>query len=110
MARRKSRKKRRKRQRTRRYNKRRRKTRRRRRRSRRRGGLSMGMNTVNQQRKAIHKHTVAEAVRQKDKGSISWEKGDGKCYICVHSGSRAIGQAICGYHQLKAISNIKYTK
>ena len=28
------------------------------------------MNTVNQQRKAVHKHTVAEAVRQKDKGSI----------------------------------------
>jgi len=32
---------------------------------------------------------------------------DGKCYICVHSGSRAIGQAICGYHQLKAKSNMK---
>jgi len=32
---------------------------------------------------------------------------DGKCYVCVHSGSRAIGQAICGYHQLKAKSNMK---
>jgi len=32
---------------------------------------------------------------------------DGKCYICVHSGSRSIGQAICGYHQLKAKNNMK---
>ena len=32
---------------------------------------------------------------------------DGKCYVCVHSGSRAIGQAICGYHQLKAKNNMK---
>jgi len=106
-SRRKSRKKRRKRQRTRRYNKRRRKTRRRRRRSRRRGGLSMGMNTVNQQRKAVHKHTVAEAVRQKDKGSISWEKGDGKCYICGSKFGkffgrehhcRSCGKVVCNGH------------
>ena len=32
---------------------------------------------------------------------------DGKCYVCVHSGSRAIGLAICGYHQLKAKNNMK---
>mgnify|MGYP006425625505 FL=1 len=32
---------------------------------------------------------------------------DGKCYLCVHSGSRAIGLAICGYHQLKAKNNMK---
>ena len=30
------------------------------------------------------------------------EAEDGKAYVTVHSGSRAIGQAICGYHQLKA--------
>ena len=82
MARRKSRRKRRRRRKTRRYNKsRRRRTRRRRRRSRRRGGLSVGMNTVNLQRKAIHGHAKDEMVRKKDKESINWEKGDGRCYI-----------------------------
>lgn len=82
MARRKSRRKRRRRRKTRRYNKsRRRRTRRRRRRSRRRGGLSVGMNTVNLQRKAIHGYAKDEMVRKKDKESINWQKGDGRCYI-----------------------------
>ena len=71
-----------KRKKTRHYNKRRRrKTRRRHKRSRGRGGLSVGMNTVNLQRKAIHGYNKDEMVRQKDKESINWEKGDGRCYI-----------------------------
>ena len=108
MARRKSRRKRRKRRRTRRYNKRRRRrTRRRRRISRRRGGMSVGMNTVNLQIKAKHAYASAEAVRQKDKGSISWEKGDGKCYICGSKFGkffgrehhcRSCGKVVCNGH------------
>ena len=62
MARRKSRRKRRRRRKTRRYNKSRRRSTRR-------------------QRKAIHGHAKDEMVRKKDKESINWEKGDGKCYI-----------------------------
>ena len=108
MTRRKSRRKRRKRRRTRRYNKRRRRrTRRRRRRSHRRGGLSMGMNTVNLQIKAKHAYATAEAVRQKDKESILWRKGDGKCYICGNKFGkffgrehhcRSCGEVVCDKH------------
>jgi hypothetical protein len=52
-----------------------------RRKTRKRGGLSIGMNTVNLQRKAIHGYSKDEMVRQKDKESIFWDKGNGRCHI-----------------------------
>ena len=33
------------------------------------------------------------------------ESDDGKAYVTVHSGSRALGQAICNYHQFKIKKN-----